>query len=71
MENFCFKSGVSTDFRLVTPFQGGIVMNAGHLITASVSCFTAATSIKEPYQESPNGSTRTIMVCSHFSGFSI
>ena len=41
------------------------------LITASVSCFTATTSKKEPYHESTNGSTRTIMVCSHFGGFII
>ena len=62
---------MSTHFRSVTPFQGGIVMNAGHLITPLVSCFTVTTSKKKPYHKSTNGSTRTIMVCSHFGGFSI
>ena len=49
MDNFCFKSGVSTDFRsvLVTPFKGEIAKNAGHLITASVSSFTVTTSKKK------------------------
>ena len=46
MDNFCFKSDVSTDFRSVTPFKGEIAKNAYHLITASVSSFTATTSKK-------------------------
>ena len=47
MDNFCFKSDVSTDFRSVTPFKGEIAKNAGHLITASVSSFTVTTSKKK------------------------
>ena len=47
MDNFCFKSDVSTDFRSVTPFKGEIAQNADHLITASVSSFTASTSKKK------------------------
>lgn len=46
MDNFRFKSDVSTDFRSVTPFQGELAMNAGHLITAAVCSFTATTSKK-------------------------
>ena len=70
MDNFCFKSDVSTDFRSVTPFKGEIAKNAGHLITAAVF-FYGHNLKKKPYHESPNGSTRTIMVYSHFDSFNI
>ena len=75
MDNFCFKSDVSADFSSAMPFKGEIDKNAGHLITASVSSFTVTTSKKKtkkkPYHESRNGSTRTIMVYSHFGSFNI
>ena len=65
MDNFCFKSDVSTDFRSFTPFQGELAMNAGRLF------FYGYNIKKKLDDESPNGSTRTIMVFSHFGGFNI
>ena len=33
MDHFCFKFGLFPDIRSVTPFQGGIGMNAGYFIS--------------------------------------
>lgn len=33
MDHFCFKFDLFPDIRSVTPFQGGIDMNAGYLIS--------------------------------------